>query len=91
MEGAFSHKIVERRKRSDSEGEHFQDLARLTVPRAVVLHGTSCFHRNESIPSAKRDINTIYFGRYMLERNRLQGGFSSDEYYVVHCASLVSE
>ena len=64
-------------------------LVKHPAPRAVILHGTSCFYRNESIAYTKRDINDIYIGRYMLERSQFRGGYSNDEYYVAACAAVV--
>ncbi len=64
-------------------------LPRPSVPRAVVLHGTTCYYRNESLTFHKRDINTIFIGRYMVEREGFQSGFSNDEFYLAHCSALV--
>ena len=65
--------------------------ARLPRPTAVILHGTMCIHRNNSIARTKRDINTIYIGRYMMERASFAGGLNLDEYSVAMCASAVDE
>lgn len=62
---------------------------RASPPRAVVVHGTSCFYLNESITFHKRDSSTIFIGRFMIERIGFHGGFTNDEFYVAHCAALV--
>jgi hypothetical protein len=42
---------------------------RFYPPRAVIFHGTMCGYQNLSITEQKRDINNIYIGRYMFERD----------------------
>jgi glycosyltransferase involved in cell wall biosynthesis len=64
---------------------------RTPVPRAVIFHGTTCIHQNQSASMANRDINTILIGRYMLERSNLNGGYNLDEYAVMHCAARMDE
>eukprot|EP01034_Spumella_vulgaris_P022691 gene22691-28841_t len=68
-----------------------ESALRPAMPRVKVFHGTMCIHRNESIKSRKRDLNTIYIGRFMLERSRLTNGLTVDEYSVVQCAALMDE
>ncbi len=61
------------------------------APRAIIFHGTMCIYRNESVHTYSRDANTIYIGRYMVERPRFPGGFSQDEYVVFSCAARMDE
>eukprot|EP01035_Chromulina_nebulosa_P023623 gene23623-30634_t len=88
--GCYSAKVMSNISGTGSSSES-KFIARPSVPRAVVLHGTTCSYRNESITFYKRDINTILIGRYMVERAGFQSGFSNDEYYVAHCSALVDE
>ncbi len=63
---------------------------RMTVPRAIVFHGTMCVHNNETVyqKEIKRDINTIRIGRFMIERKDLRGeGMTQDEFSVMSCFS----
>jgi glycosyltransferase involved in cell wall biosynthesis len=60
-------------------------------PRALIFHGTMCLYRNESVHTLGRDINTIYIGRYMVERSNFPGGFSQDEYLVFSCSARMDE
>lgn len=62
---------------------------RYSAPRVVILHGTSCVHQNETIKY--RDINTIWVGRYMLERGELVKSINLDEYSVTACSAMVDE
>lgn len=64
-------------------------VRRMTTPRFVILHGTSCVHNNQSVVNS--DPNTIYIGRYMTERNKLAGGLNADETAVVFCAARAEE
>ena len=64
-------------------------VKRMITPRFVILHGTTCIHNNQSVVNS--DPNTIYIGRYMIERNKLVGGLNADETAVVFCASRVEE
>jgi hypothetical protein len=57
------------------------------APRAIVFHGTMCIYRNESVHSYARDMNTIYVGRYMVERAKFPTGFSQDEVRRVNAAA----
>ena len=67
-------------------------MTRLPPPRAVIFHGTTCIHRNESLYHGnKRDINTILIGRYMVERAAFTHGLDQNEYGVLSCAALVDE
>lgn len=63
------------------------------TPRAVIFHGTMCGYRNRSISGQRRDVNTIYIGRYMFERGSaaLQKGMSTEEYKVFMCMLLMDE
>jgi len=61
------------------------------APRAVIFHGTMCLYRNESVHTYARDTNTIYVGRYMVERSAFPSGFSQDEYLVFSCAARMDE
>ena len=63
--------------------------ARQQVPRAIILHGTTCGYQNQTV--RRRDINTILIGRFMVERDRLVGGISLDEYSVLTCSTMVDE
>lgn len=65
--------------------------AKRLAPRALVFHGTMCLYRNESVHTYERDINTIYIGRYMVERPEFPGGFNQDEYLVFSCAARMDE
>ena len=60
-------------------------------PRALIFHGTMCVYRNESVHTMARDGNTIYIGRYMVERGKFPGGFTQDEYLVFSCAARMDE
>lgn len=59
-------------------------------PKAYIFHGTTCIFQN-STSSYKRDVNTIYIGRYMLERSSFVKGLSLDEYAVSYCSGIVDE
>jgi hypothetical protein len=88
--GAYSGNILIRGSKQNAANESVPfELTRPSAPRAIVFHGTSCFYRNESITFYKRDVNTIFIGRYMLERTDFTGGFTNDEFYVAHCSGLV--
>lgn len=87
--GCYSAKVMRSISATTGSSMEARLIARPSVPRAVVLHGTTCFYRNESITFHKRDINTIFIGRYMVERAGFQSGFSNDEYYLAHCSALV--
>jgi glycosyltransferase involved in cell wall biosynthesis len=63
---------------------------RFPKPRVIVLHGTNCFFRNESI-SGQRGIDTIIIGRFMLERADLLHGITADEFAVMMCMHYVDE
>jgi hypothetical protein len=65
--------------------------ARQPLPRAVIMHGTTCIHRNDTIKFIKRDINTIWVGRFMIERPSLARSIGIDEFSVTSCASMVDE
>lgn len=68
--------------------------ARVPSPKALILHGTTCIYKNESFAAgglAKRDINTILIGRFMLERSAFTNGLDINEYSVLSCASIVDE
>lgn len=67
---------------------------RLPVPRALIFHGTSCDYQNQTISSLKRDINTLWIGRFMLER----GGetlsasvLGREELQILNCAARMDE
>ena len=62
---------------------------RSALPRAIILHGTTCVYRNTTI--VRTDPNTIVIGRYMLERAIFRGGVNKDEYAVTSCATRVDE
>lgn len=72
-----------------------QSALRVPSPRAIIFHGTTCIHKNESlvgsIHHSKRDINTILIGRYMVERSSFAGGLDLNEYAVLSCSSVVDE
>ena len=91
--GCYSAKVMSSGATASTAGSLSKSklIARSSVPRAVILHGTTCSYQNESITFHKRDINTILIGRYMVERAGFQSGFSNDEYYVAHCSALVLE
>ena len=76
-------------------GEDSPAARRLPAPRAIVFHGTTCIHRNESWAggrlSHQRDINTLLIGRLMVERASFGGGLDLNEYSVILCASVVDE
>jgi glycosyltransferase involved in cell wall biosynthesis len=63
---------------------------RTPKPRALIFHGTTCIHENTTA-TFTRDINTIYIGRYMLERSRFTKGLTLDEYAVSYCSGLMDE
>jgi len=60
---------------------------RRPAPRALIFHGTMCVYRNESVHGYARDMDTVYIGRYMVERAAFPQGFSQDEYLVFSCAA----
>lgn len=62
---------------------------RAAPPSAVILHGTTCMHNNMSF--FRRDTDTIYIGRYMLERDVLNRGMTLEESSTMSCAMLVNE
>lgn len=67
---------------------------RLPAPRALVFHGTSCDYRNQTISKLPRDINTVWIGRFMLERGGeifSSGGLGREEMEVLKCASVMDE
>eukprot|EP01038_Epipyxis_sp_PR26KG_P008887 gene8887-11986_t len=64
---------------------------RIPLPKAYIFHGTTCVYNNNTVIHTKRDINTIYIGRYMLERASFTGGFTVDEFHVAHCVGLMDE
>jgi hypothetical protein len=67
---------------------------RLPAPRALVFHGTSCDYNNQTISKLARDINTIWIGRFMLERGGdsfFAGGLGREEMEVLKCASVMDE
>ena len=63
------------------------------TPRAVIFHGTMCGYQNASIQGKRRDINTIYVGRYMFERGSmaLRMNLLPEEYKVFMCMLLMDE
>ena len=63
------------------------------TPRAVIFHGTMCGYQNESISNIRRDINTIYIGRYMFERDskNLMQTLEQEEYRVLTCLLQMDE
>ena len=63
------------------------------TPRAVIFHGTMCSYQNLSIMEQKRDINTIYIGRYMFERGSvsLYQNMGQEEYKVLMCLLRMDE
>jgi glycosyltransferase involved in cell wall biosynthesis len=61
------------------------------LPRALVFHGTMCLYRNESVHTYGRDINTLYVGRYMVERGEFPGGLNQDEFMVLSCMARMDE
>jgi glycosyltransferase involved in cell wall biosynthesis len=63
---------------------------RLSKPKALIFHGTTCIHRN-STSSFKRDPNTIFIGRYMVERSAFVKGLTIDEYAVSYCSGIMDE
>jgi len=65
---------------------------KLTAPRAIIFHGTTCIHQNQSFAGGgggRRDINTLLIGRLMVERASFSGGLDLNEYAVISCASVV--
>lgn len=64
-------------------------LKRSELPRARILHGTTCYYKN--MTHFGKDPNTIVIGRYMVERKFFQGGYNQDEAAVLSCASLMEE
>jgi len=70
--------------------ENSKHSTRLTAPRAVIFHGTTCIHQNLSYAGGRlRDVNTILIGRYMVERDSFSNGLDLNEYAVISCASVV--
>jgi glycosyltransferase involved in cell wall biosynthesis len=67
--------------------------SRLAVPRFKIFHGTFCGYYNESIQMIKKEMNTIYIGRYMFEKgiDGIQKGLTGEEHQVLHCAHLMDE
>ena len=77
-----------------SAGSPSAGKPRVQPPKALILHGTTCLYKNESFASgglAKRDINTILIGRFMLERSAFSNGLDINEFSVLSCASIVDE
>lgn len=66
------------------------EIQRIRRPKALIFHGTSCFHSNVSA-SIGRDPNNIYIGRYMFERSVFSQGLNIDEYSVSYCSGLMDE
>jgi hypothetical protein len=64
---------------------------KFAAPRAVIFHGTTCGYQNMSITEQKRDINTIYVGRYMFERENIYKNMSPEEYKVIMCLLRMDE
>ena len=65
---------------------------RLPHPRVLIFHGTSCFYQNYTIGSNyKRDIYSIWIGRYMLEKSNFENGLSMEEFNVIQCVLKMDE
>lgn len=62
---------------------------RAPKPRLLVFHGTTCVYENETI--SRRDPNTIWVGRFMLERSEFRRGLQLEEYAVLYCANMMDE
>lgn len=75
----------------DPRGTFGYFAQRQPLPRAVIMHGTTCIYRNDTIKFIKRDVNTIWIGRYMIERPSLTRSIGIDEFSVTSCASMVDE
>lgn len=61
---------------------------RVPVPKALIFHGTTCFYKNFSV--SKRDINTIWIGRFMIERMPVSG-LNQFEHFTISCATKMDE
>lgn len=70
---------------------YFPRRVPLPLPRAIIMHGTTCIYQNDTIKFIKRDINTIWIGRFMIERPSLTRSIGIDEFSVSSCASMVDE
>jgi glycosyltransferase involved in cell wall biosynthesis len=70
-----------------------QDMVfgRYPLPDVKIFHGTTCVFRNMSVRAGDRNPNSIWIGRYMLERAFFAGGSTAGEYYVSLCSSLMDE
>lgn len=68
-----------------------QRTGKAPKPKAYIFHGTTCIVGNQSVHHLPRDANTIYIGRYMLERPSLLQGANMDEYAVIRCAQIMDE
>lgn len=64
---------------------------RAPVPKVIVFHGTTCIHNNRSIVGYRRDVNTIYIGRFMVEREKFLRGQTVDENSIAQCAAFMDE
>eukprot|EP01031_Cornospumella_fuschlensis_P030363 gene30363-36687_t len=64
--------------------------SRAILPRAIIFHGTLCVYHNTTL-SRRRDINTIYIGRYMVERSAFSKGLTMGDLATVYCAGLMDE
>jgi hypothetical protein len=60
-------------------------------PKVIIFHGQSCIYHNNSIYGTARDPNTIYIGRFMVERAGLAGGMSLFDFSILSCASMMDE
>lgn len=71
----------------------FPASSRLPLPRFKIFHGISCSHYNFFIRMLKKDMNTIYIGRYMFEKGAdgIQLGLTGEEHQVFDCAHFMDE
>lgn len=66
--------------------------SRSPAPKVLIFHGTTCFYQNMTIGSSyKRDIHTIWIGRFMVERADFSHGISMEEYGILQCAVKMDE
>jgi hypothetical protein len=67
--------------------------SRIPLPRFKIFHGPSCGHYNFLIKMMKKDMNTIYIGRYMIEKgvDGIQLGLTGEEHQLFDCAHFMDE
>jgi glycosyltransferase involved in cell wall biosynthesis len=67
--------------------------SRIPLPRFKIFHGPSCGNYNFRIKVLKKDMNTIYIGRYMVEKgiDGIQLGLTVEEHNLLDCAQFMDE